>query len=90
MIQMCSVYDQAAKRFLDPFPAPTVEFAIRGFKEACITEGHQFNKFPEDYVLFWIGTFDPDTGEIQDAGCSKISMALDHVSAGSLKVVNDA
>ena len=44
--ELFAVFDLAAKRFMDPFPGPTVEFALRGFKEACETEGHQFQNQP--------------------------------------------
>lgn len=59
-----TVYDSAAARFLEPFFAPTVEFAIRGFRQAVNTPDHQFNTFPADYTLFHIGEFNPETGEI--------------------------
>ncbi len=75
MIELFSIMDLAAKRYMDPFPAPTIEFAIRGFKEACQTEGHQFAKFPEDYVLFHVGQFNPDLGEINGVTARKIAQA---------------
>ena len=64
VVQILTVYDACAERFLDPFPAPTVAFGRRGFIEAARNEGHQFNKFPEDYTLFHIGEFRPSSGEI--------------------------
>lgn len=59
-----SVYDAAAEAFLEPFFAPTIEFALRSFRQAVNTEGHQFNKFPEDYTLFHLGEFQSDSGHI--------------------------
>lgn len=59
-----SVYDSAANMWLDPFMAPTIEFAIRGFRQAVNTEGHQFALFPDDYTLFSVGGFDPSTGKL--------------------------
>ncbi len=58
----CTVYDVKAEMYLEPFWAPTIEFAIRGFREAVNTPGHQFAKWPEDYTLFHIGTFDQKLG----------------------------
>lgn len=63
-IEIFAVYDSAAERHLDPFTGPTIEFAIRGFREACTTDGHQFKKFPEDYVLYHVGTFDTVLGQV--------------------------
>lgn len=75
IIELFSVYDLAAKRYIDPFPAPTIEFALRGFKEACQTEGHQFTKFPEDYVLYHIGTFDAEAGDLTGHDPRKLANA---------------
>ena len=80
--ELFSVFDLAAKRFIDPFTGPTVEFALRGFKEACETEGHQFRKFPEDYVLYHIGTFDQQTGNTNVFDPRKIGMASSFVTGG--------
>lgn len=71
-----TVYDSAASRFLDPFTAPTIEFALRAFREAVNTAGHQFNKFPADYTLFQIGSFDPDTGELQSIAPHNLGVAI--------------
>ena len=62
--EVFTVRDSAADRFLTPFMSDTVETAIRQFKEACLADGHQFNKFPEDYVLYHIGTFYAETGAL--------------------------
>ncbi len=78
-VELFSVYDQAALRYVDPFCAPTLEFAIRGFKEACQTPEHQFNKFPEDYVLYHVGSFDPELGVLSDKTPHKIAMASSFV-----------
>lgn len=64
MTQLFSVYDSAASRFLPIFPAETQEVAIRQFRHLVNQEGHQFNQFAEDYTLFHLGTFDPDTGSL--------------------------
>lgn len=91
MIEMScfTVYDQAAKQYLEPFFAPTHEFAIRGFKSAVTNREHQFAKFPEDYVLYSIGTFDGTTGLFVASSPAKIAQALDFVPAASLRAVND-
>lgn len=64
MNAICCVYDSVADRYLDPFTGPTVEFCVREFRRATNKPGSQFNLYPEDYCLFHIGNFDPDTGVI--------------------------
>ncbi len=73
--ELFSVWDAAANRYMDIFCAPTLEFAIRGFSEACQQTDHQFWKYPEDYALYHVGTFKPDTGEIDVFPARKIAMA---------------
>lgn len=62
--QIFSVYDTAADMFLEPFFCPSIDFALREFKRAVNDEGHQFNRYPEDYTLFHIGTFDAKKGDL--------------------------
>lgn len=82
-VEIFSVFDAAAKRYMDPFCAPTVEFALRGFREACQTDGHQFAKFPEDYVLYRVGSFDAEIGDIITGHeAVKIAMASSYVVTG--------
>lgn len=57
-----TVYDSAARRYLEPFFAETVEVACRMFRALVNKEGHQFQRFPEDYTLFHIGEYDAETG----------------------------
>lgn len=77
--ELFAVYDAAARRYLDPFCGPTVEFALRGFREACMKDGHQFQKFPEDYTLFHVGSFDIEDGVLIPIYAHKIGMALSFV-----------
>lgn len=77
-INMFTVYDSAAERFLDPFHAPTAQVAIRVFSEAANKDGHQFQKFPGDYTLFHIGEFDPDKGELVPMTPRSLGTALQY------------
>lgn len=59
-----TVFDAVSARYLDPFVAPTIEFAIREFRATVNKQGHQFQLYPGDYTLFAIGAFDPETGNL--------------------------
>jgi hypothetical protein len=63
--EVFSVYDSVAERYLEPFFSPNVGTATRSFSEACRKQDHQFAKYPEDYSLFHIGTFNAETGLIE-------------------------
>lgn len=53
-----SVYDQAAKAYLQPFFASSAGLALRMFAEAANTPDHNFNRYAADYTLFELGEFD--------------------------------
>lgn len=63
--EIFTVFDTAAKRFLQPFFAETPEVACRMFRQLVNKQDHQFNKFPEDYVLFHLGSYDGETGQLR-------------------------
>ncbi len=86
--EIFSVFDQAADRFLDIFSQVTIEAAIRDFRMACTKPEHQFNKFPEDYALYHVGTWQPELGEIVPMKARKISMASNFV--GLNQEISDA
>ncbi len=79
-VELFAVFDAAAKRFIDPFCGPTLEYAIRGFREVCETDGHQFQKYPEDYSLFHVGSFDSELGALTPLEGHKIAMASSFTS----------
>lgn len=82
MIEGFTVYDSAAARYLDPFFAPTIEFAIRGFRQAVNKEGHQFHEFPEDYTLFHVGSFDPEKGIFVPQEPRSLGVAITFLNKG--------
>ena len=61
--KMFSVFDSGAAAYLPPFILPRDEMAVRTFADCCKAPDHQFGKFPQDYTLFRLGTFDDETAE---------------------------
>jgi len=61
-----TVLDSAANAYLPPFFAPTLEVALRRFRETVNSpaDGNQIAKYPEDYTLFQIGEFDQEQGRL--------------------------
>lgn len=84
-----TVYDSAAGRYLEPFTAPSIDFALRGFREAVNTEGHHFGKFPSDYTLFHIGEFDPETGQMQGMEPRSLGVAITFVDTPQTQIPMD-
>lgn len=85
-----TVYDSAARRFLQPFFAETVEVACRMFRQLVNKDEHQFSKFPEDYTLFHIGDYDAEMGlvhSLETPHSLGVAVTFRASSAPGLKVV---
>lgn len=63
--QIFSVFDSAANAFMPPFFAGRIEEAIRAFRHQVANADSPFAKFPEDYTLFHIGSFDKTSALVQ-------------------------
>lgn len=66
MIQkVYTVYDSKAEAYLNPFHMNTNGEALRAWKAAVKDPQTNFNKFPSDFTLFEIGTYDSNTGSYE-------------------------
>lgn len=60
-----SIYDVCQKQFLPPFPSPSIEACKRDLR--LVVENNKnslMSKFPSDYILYCLGTWDNKTGYI--------------------------
>ncbi len=65
MIQLIfTIHDAKAQAYLPPFFMHSAAVAVRTFKDCVNAENHQFQKNPEDYILFEIGSFNDENAEI--------------------------
>lgn len=74
-----TIYDSAAGGYLEPFWCPSPEFAIREFRTAVNTEGHQFGNYPQDFTLFAIGSFNIQSGIVDSHEPVSLGQALSFV-----------
>jgi hypothetical protein len=87
--EIFTVYDSAAKLFLEPFFAETVEVAIRMFRQLVNKPEHNFSKFAEDYTLFHVGTYDPTSGTIKALETPhSLGVAVVYINRPRLEAVN--
>lgn len=65
-----SVYDSKAKAYLPPFFLPNDALAVRAVVGCTRDPDHSFAKFPLDYSLHKMGSFDDQSGrlEVPDSG----------------------
>lgn len=73
-----AVFDSAAKAFLPPFCLRNDGEALRAFRDVANSGSHQIGKYPEDYTLFLLGTFNDSLGEFigQEPGPKSLGSAL--------------
>lgn len=88
--QMFAVYDAKAEQYLAPFNANTAGLAERLFGDMVNTDGHQFNRHPEDYTLYQIGTWESTSGELKSSEVSVIANGLQVVDAGPIPFLQEA
>lgn len=89
IMEIFAILDAAAERYIEPFPAPTVQVAIREFQRACERQDGPFGKFPEDYTLWVIGTFDAEFGVLEGHPGRKIAMATSFVHGAQIDLVTE-
>lgn len=87
--QIFCIWDSAAHAYLDPFTAPTIEFAIREFRRAINTPDHQFAKYPEDYTLYHIGEFSAETGDLIPGQLHSLGVAQTFVEQTTIPFEQD-
>lgn len=61
-LKVFSIYDQKARVFGNPFVAPTTGLAERMVKDIMRNPGHALAKYPEDFTLYEVGTWDDADG----------------------------
>lgn len=64
MNQIYALKDKKAETFLNPFVAKNSAVATRILKELTQNPETALFKNPEDYSLWWIGSYNEDTGVI--------------------------
>lgn len=62
-----TVYDTKSCIFGNPFTSQNKMTALRDFQAAAADPQSQISKYPEDFILFEIGTFDEDKGVLNSA-----------------------
>lgn len=58
LFKIYSVYDSKIEAYMPPLFLRSHGEAIRMFESAVLSVDHQFAKNPEDYCLFYLGTWD--------------------------------
>ena len=73
-----TVYDHAAKAYMQPFFQDTAGMEIRGFTEVANDPEHSIGKYPSEYTLYHIGTYDDQNGHIECITPEPMGNALEY------------
>lgn len=65
ILQIMAVYDAKARAYIHPFYSAHLDVAVRVFAECANTPDHQIGKFPEDFHLYHLGTWDDSTAKME-------------------------
>lgn len=65
LVKWYSIYDDAAKAFMQPFPSSADGLATRMFANLVNDGKSQVSQSPADFTLFFLTDFDDQTGKFQ-------------------------
>ncbi|QCQ84692.1 nonstructural protein [Blackfly microvirus SF02] len=71
-LKIYSVLDSAVGAYLQPFFARSEGEAVRMLKLAVNDPASNFNKHAQDYTLAFLGSFDDETGDLENATRSNL------------------
>lgn len=89
MMKIYTVKDEASQTFLKPFCFPTDRDAIEGFKNVCQDETTQYAKYPADYNLISIASFDEQSGLLEVSDQKTIARAINMVGQSKMISLED-
>lgn len=77
--KLYSIYDSKAGIYYKPFVSRTKGEALRMFQQAANDSQTTIGQYPEDFVLFEIGSFDDTKGNVEHQTHISLGKALDYV-----------
>lgn len=65
IVQAFSIYDRKAGFYAVPYFFPTIGQGTRAFRATAADESTILHKYPEDFELYRIATYDDSTGKFE-------------------------
>lgn len=88
-LKLFSVYDSKTNTFSAPFGSPTTPAAVRTFHEMARDSQSFIGKWPEDYTLFFLGSFEDSTAGFQLDGPERLVKASELLAGDASEVAAD-
>lgn len=80
-VNVYAVRDLKISAYNHPFYSQTHGSAIRAFADHCKDPQSMPHKHPEDFVLYYIGSFDDTDAKLTSCEPVELAKATDHVNA---------
>lgn len=64
-MKIVAIKDGALDGYMQPWYVPSTGVAVRAFKDQINSQESPMSQHPEDYELYYIGTFNTDKGTIE-------------------------
>lgn len=72
-----SLFDSQVKAYMQPFFMRTKGEAVRALMQLLGDSNTNVAKYPQDFILFQIGTYDDETGLIQPNAPESLGVAIE-------------
>lgn len=76
VLDMFTVHDSQAGAFCTPFFSSNISTAMRSFAFAANDLDQDIGRFPSDFTLYHMGTYDDSNGEITTVPLFKLAHAV--------------
>jgi len=83
-----SIYDSKIEAYLPPFFMQTKAASIRAITDTMQDQQHPFSKHPEDYTLFFLGTYDDNNSKFDiEITPQSLAVMIELIEQSTLKLV---
>lgn len=89
MNKFYTIYDSKAGYYNRPFLVRTKGEALRLFQQAANDTTTSLGQYPEDYILFEIGTFDDLSGIIAHENHISLGKAIDYKRSNPVQSIHE-
>lgn len=76
-MKIYAIKDQAIEAFGQPFFVQAQGMAVRMFMDETHNRESQISKHPEDFELWYLGEYEPTTGQVTNNQPERINRATD-------------
>lgn len=88
-LEMYSVKDTKSQLFGMPHFQQSDGVAIRSFSTACEDQNTDLNKYPSDFSLYHVGSYDISTGNVSPASPRQICNASEFVTKATNEEISN-